>query len=364
MRKQSSNFRPLFRKLASYRSQICFVVERLMQWQIKRANRLLLLLLTVAIIAACNGRVVNQSKMSKPEPLSNNCRVIKHVMGESCVPDAPQRVVTIVHHMLGHTLAVDVKPVGSNVRYLQQTEGDYLDTQTYMGDATEGIELTGVENQANIEKIVSLEPDLILALEDSENIYSQLSQIAPTVLFQLEDIVIDWKKGFALVAELFGKEDQAQQALDKYSQRIEDLKASLGDRYQNQTISVAGMAGPDMFAYTQNSFSGSILSDLGLDQPEAQKVDAPYGAIYNLSEESLEQTVDGDVLFFLAFAEDREATFRELQQRPLWNQLRSVQKGQAYLVDNYVWTGSNVLAANAVLDDLYKYLIDSPSPDI
>ncbi|MEM1255620.1 MAG: iron-siderophore ABC transporter substrate-binding protein [Cyanobacteria bacterium P01_H01_bin.21] len=279
------------------------------------------------------------------------------------MPDDPQRVVTIVHHMLGHVLAVGVKPVGSNARFFQQANGDYLNTQTYMGDATEGIELLGIEEEANIEKILSLKPDLILGSENSENIYSQLSQIAPTVLFQLEDIVLDWKKGFALIAELFGKEDQAQQALNEYDQRIKDLKASLGDRYQNQTISVAGMAGPNMFAYTQNSFSGSILSDLGLDQPEAQKVDAPYGAIYDLSEESLEQTVDGDILFFLAFAEDSEATFRELQQRPLWNQLRAVQKGQAYLVDSGTWIGSNVLAANAVIDDLYKYLIDSPSPD-
>ena len=363
MSKYSSSFEQFFRKLISYGNQIRFVARRFSQWPLKRANRGILLFLTVAVVAACNGSLVSQNETSTSEPLSNDCRVIQHVMGESCVPDAPQRVVTIIHHMLGHVLAVDVKPVGSNVRFFQQANGDYLNTQTYMGNATEGIEILGIEEETNIEKILSLKPDLILGSENSENIYSQLSQIAPTVLFQFEDIVLDWKEGFNLVARLFEREDQAQQALDEYYQRIEDLKASLGDRYQNQTISVAGMAGPNMFAYTQNSFSGSILSDLGLDQPEAQKVDAPYGAIYDLSEESLEQTIDGDVLFFLAFAEDSEATFRELQKRPLWNQMRAVQKGQAYLVDSDTWIGSNVLAANAVIDDLYKYLANTPSPE-
>ena len=358
MSQQSSSFEQFFRKLMSHDNQVQFAARRLLQRQLNRVNQWLLLLLIVAVVVGCNGSVVNQNETVTSEPLLENCRVIQHVMGGSCVPDAPQRVVTTVHHMLGHTLAIDVKPVGSNVRSLQQANGDYLNTQTYMGNATEGIQLTGLHERANVEKILSLNPDLILTSELSEDVYPQLSQIAPTVVFTFEDIIFDWKKGFALIAEVFGRENQAQQALDRYYKRIEDLKASLGDRYQNQTISVAGIGVSNVFAYTQNSFPGSILSDLGLTQPEAQKVDAPTGAIRNISEESLERTIDGDVLFFLAFSDDPEATFRELQQRPLWNQLRAFQKGQAYLVDNYAWTGSSVIAADAVIDELYKYLVE------
>ena len=358
MSQYSSSFEQFFSKLMSHGNQVHFAARRVLQRQLNRVNRGLLLLLTVAVVVGCNGSVVNQNETSTSAPLLENCRVIQHLMGESCVPDAPQRVVTTVHHMLGHTLAVDVKPVGSNVRSLQQADGDYLNTQTYMGDATEGIQIAGLHERGNIEKILSLNPDLILASQDSEEIYPQLSQIAPTVVLRFEDYVLDWKKGFALIAEVFGRENQAQQALDKYYQRIEDLKASLSNRYQNQTISVAGIGGSNIFAFSQNSFPGSILSDLGLTQPEAQKVDDPTGAIRNISEESLEQIVDGDVLFFLAFSEDPEATFRELQQRPLWNQLRAFQNGQAYLVDNYTWTGSNVIGADAVIDELYKYLIE------
>ena len=359
----NSSSKQFFRQLISHGNQVHCAARRVLQWQLNSAHRWLLLLLTVAVVVGCNGSAVNQNETSTSEPLSDNCRVIQHVMGESCVPNSPQKVVTIIHHMVGHTLAIDVKPVGSNVLSLQQANGDYLKTQTYMGNATEGIQLTGLREQANIEKILSLNPDLILATDRSEESYPQLSQIAPTVVFTFEDIVLDWKQGFALVSEVFGRESQAQQALDKYYRRIEELKASLGDRYQNQTISVAGIFGSNVFAFTQSSFPGSILSDLGLTRPEAQRVNGLDGAIRNLSEESLEQNIDGDVLFFLAFSDDPEATFRELQQRPLWNQLRAFQKGQAYLVNNYAWVGSNAFAAAAVIDELYKYLVETPLSD-
>lgn len=53
----------------------------------------------------------------------------------------------------------------------------------------------------------------------------------------------------------------------------------------------------------------------------------------------------------------------ELQQlimktNPLWQKLKAVQNNRVYLVPDY-WIGSGILAANAIVDDLYKYLLDS-----
>jgi hypothetical protein len=41
---------------------------------------------------------------------------------------------------------------------------------------------------------------------------------------------------------------------------------------------------------------------------------------------------------------------------PLWLQLTAVQQGRVYEVPGY-WIGSGILAANAVLDDLERYLV-------
>ncbi|UKO96885.1 iron-siderophore ABC transporter substrate-binding protein [Nostoc sp. UHCC 0870] len=292
---------------------------------------------------------------------STACRVVQHAVGETCVPNNPQRIVTLLHPILGYTLTLDVKPVGSNIRSMEQSIGNYLNVQSYLGNKTEGIAVTGIEESPNLERILQLKPDLIFATDANNQVYPLLSKIAPVVTVPSEDAVFNWKEVFHFITQVLGKEEKAQQALNHYYQRIEELKISLGDRYQNQTVSISGGAGINtLYAFTsKNTFSGSILSDLGLQQPETQNIVTPYGVIYNISEERLE-LFDGDVLFFLAFGKEGKASFERLRQRPLWKTLKAVQKGQVYPVNGYTWTGANILAADAVIDDLYKYLVNTP----
>ncbi|MDJ0596406.1 MAG: hypothetical protein QNJ72_41600 [Pleurocapsa sp. MO_226.B13] len=80
--------------------------------------------------------------------------------------------------------------------------------------------------------------------------------------------------------------------------------------------------------------------------------------MYILSEERL-SVLDTDILFLTA--DDDEKSQKELadwQQKPLWNQLKVVQNKQVYLVNYEIWRGGNPIAANLVIDDLYKYLVE------
>lgn len=52
--------------------------------------------------------------------------------------------------------------------------------------------------------------------------------------------------------------------------------------------------------------------------------------------------------------------YENLKQKPLWNRLNAVQQGQIYLYDFEAWNEKNPLAADVVLDDLYKYLVNTP----
>ena len=112
-------------------------------------------------------------------------------------------------------------------------------------------------------------------------------------------------------------------------------------------------------AYTVNSFSGSILSDLGLQRPQSQAVSKPNGTIEAISEERLE-LIDGDFLFLLTFSDRDRQMLDELLNKPLWKKLKAVQNVQVYPVDGFTWSVANPLAANAIIDDLYKYLVNTP----
>jgi iron complex transport system substrate-binding protein len=310
--------------------------------------------LTSFLFSACNQKLTknvgNLSELSRPV----NCRIIQHLAGETCVPQNPQRIIALHIATLGNLLALDVKPIGSTTGYQKS------DFPKYFEGKIDGIQSVGDVTQPNLEKILQLKPDLIINLSDDISIYPLLSKIAPTVQTGWEG-PRQWKEHFNFVIKVLGRENASQQAWNHYYQRIQELKAALGDRYQNQKFSyvyVEDSNHPIFISELKNVFAGSILNDVGLQRTELQDVITPYGYIF-IPEEELSK-IDGDVIFIGFDGDDEGKTFNKLKQKPLWKTLKAVQQNHVYIVNLSTWRESNLLAADAVIDDLYKYLVKTP----
>jgi iron complex transport system substrate-binding protein len=272
-------------------------------------------------------------------------------MGETCVPINPQRVVTLSLSTLGNVLALGIKPVGTtNEVYQEKT------SLTSVKDKTEAIKLIGL-SQPNLEATLLLKPDLIIGVDWFKSIYSQLSKIAPTVLGELD--YPTWEKHLSFVAEALGKQATEKALWNRYYQRIEELKLALGNRYQDKKISFIYVWNDHISIDAKNSFAGSILSDALLQRPASQNIDAPYGAI-EISLEELEKA-DGDILFVATYSNSGNQVFEKIQRNPLWKNLKAVQENQVYFVDFTAWAATHMLGTDAVIDDLYKYLVNTPS---
>ncbi|MBW4672193.1 MAG: iron-siderophore ABC transporter substrate-binding protein [Cyanomargarita calcarea GSE-NOS-MK-12-04C] len=275
-------------------------------------------------------------------------------MGETCVPQNPQRIITLHPATLGNLLALGVKPIGTINEYQKSEFPKYLENKI------DGVESVGDVTQPNLEKILQLKPDLIINLSDDKSIYPLLSKIAPTVQTGWEG-PRQWKEHFSFVAKVLGREDAYQQAWNYYYQRIQQLKAALGNRYQNQKFSYVYLQAsnhPIFISELKNIFAGSILNDAGLQRTKVQDVLIPNGYLF-IPEEELSK-IDGDIIFIGFYGDDDEKFFKKLQQKPLWKTLKAVQENHVYLVNLSTWRESNLLAANAVIDDLYKYLVNTP----
>ncbi|MBW4556631.1 MAG: iron-siderophore ABC transporter substrate-binding protein [Trichormus sp. ATA11-4-KO1] len=285
-------------------------------------------------------------------------------MGETCVPNHPKRVIILSpYSLLSNAVTLGVKPIASSVHSIEDLNANYSTEQAHLGGEIKGVQQIGLVDSPNIEKILLLKPDLILTWESAKKIYPLLSQIAPTVVVP-HDMPKwkepKWKDQFSFVAEVLGKEAVGQKVMNHYYQRLEELKVALGDHCQNKTISVASAVPSTNFTLVKNSFVGSILDELGLQRPPAQNVVTPTGGIYNISEEKLE-ILDGDILFFPVHNIGAKEAYEKLKRKPLWKKLKAVQKGQVYLVDFWTWiVWQDPSAANAVIDDLYKYLVNTP----
>ncbi|MDZ7960269.1 MAG: iron-siderophore ABC transporter substrate-binding protein [Aulosira sp. DedQUE10] len=310
---------------------------------------LILGILGFTLATACNPHTSSNISFSPKSP-APECRMVKHTMGETCVPINPQRVVTLSSCTLGGVLALGVQPIGTTNEAYQQEN-----SLTYVKGKTEGIKLIGI-SQPNLEATLLLKPDLIVGVDWFKPIYPLLSKIAPTVLGKID--YPNWEEHFSFVAETLGKQEAEKALWDRYYQRIEKLKLALGTRYQGKKISFITVGNSQIYIDSKNSFSGSILSDALLQRPASQNIDSPYGS-FPISLEELEKA-DGDILFVTTYSSGGNQFLEEKQQEPLWKSLKAVRENHVYYVDSMSWAASNLLATDAVIDDLYKYLVNTP----
>ncbi|AFZ29233.1 periplasmic binding protein [Gloeocapsa sp. PCC 7428] len=319
----------------------------------------------ILIVSACNSTTGNNLSISNSAPITDNCRPIKHTMGETCVPINPQRIVVLDNMMLEGVLALGQEPIGGPLRYVppHMPVGEMIDI--------------GSEGGVNLERVLALKPDLILGLADpwvDAQPYPQLSQIAPTVLVKFKHSG-EWKEIFAFVGEVLGKSEQVNQIMADYTQRLERFKSKMNtsedSREHNQItktqVSVVRIY-PDMITlYTKPGFAGTILEDAGLSRPASQDLDleetqALTGDViqYSISKEVFNKA-DGDVVFVIVGSWDSKIknVLKSLKADPLWSKLSAVQQSKVYEVGDH-WVGSGPIAANAVINDLFKYLVNTP----
>ncbi|RRJ66181.1 iron-siderophore ABC transporter substrate-binding protein [Paenibacillus oralis] len=273
-------------------------------------------------------------------------RTVEHAMGTTEIPGTPQKVVTLFQGATDAALLLGVKPAGAVESWIEQPWYNYI------RDRMDGAINLGSENQPNLEEIIALHPDVIIASKTRhEKIYEQLSNIAPTVM--TEEVHI-WKDTLHLTAEALNKQAEEQQFLTDWEQRVADFKTKMGDKLKLEAGIVDFRVDHARIVYT--GFSALVLEELGIARPAGQQGE-DWG-VQLTSKENIPQ-MDADIIF------DQTSTTRddgrldlrkEWTEHPLWQNLKAVQNNRVFEVDTAVWNnGSGPLAAQEMLEDLYEF---------
>ncbi|QXE25461.1 iron(III) dicitrate ABC transporter permease protein [Richelia sinica FACHB-800] len=255
---------------------------------------------------------------------------------------------------LENVIALGLKPIGMPDTTYVASKSSFLKNQ--IAD----IPYIGKEDQFNLEKILDLKPDLIISLYGmSSTNYQLLSRIAPTVKFRY--IHAEWQNSFRQISTVVNKTKQAEKLLDEYKQKL----AKLGDLIKNKSnkvkVSVSRFHGgvklPEF--RSQFSFPGSILQEIGLSLPDNQSklIKNPDDTLVILNLERID-LLDADVLF-VAVDPGAKDLFQKYQHTRLWQTLNVVQNQRVYSVDSSYWIFGSILSANAIVDDLFKYLLQT-----
>ncbi len=285
-----------------------------------------------------------------------------------CIPEDPQAIVPLDIITFEFLMINDIQPAVSGAlaqQFFMTTQPDWI--PQFM-TVTEGLPDVGFP--ANPEVVLNVQPDLIIGTVGyyDDSVYDEMSMIAPMIVFDapIDSIGQDWKPNYEFVGKALGMEDEVEAIVADYDARIETFVEDLGDTLESQTISVVRAVPPDQLGLRlAGSFTGHILDDLGIAQPESQQsfYDETTGFIQiNVGRESW-QDVDGDYLFVYGVqptedgTTEAQALIESLSDDHIWNALSAVQNEQVYGVNGH-WHGFGVLGAHDVIDDMYRVFLD------
>ncbi|QFG00681.1 iron siderophore-binding protein [Psychrobacillus glaciei] len=314
----------------------------------------LVAIMSIFLLAACgNSEDKADEKQGSDNKTEDTSYTVEHAMGQTTIKETPKRVVILTNEGTEALLAMGIKPVGAVKSWLGDPWYDHIK------DDMEGVEVVGTESEVNLEKIASLKPDLIIGTKmRQEAVYDQLSAIAPTVFS--ETLRGDWQENFKLYAKALNLEEKGNEVLDQFNTHLEDVKAKLGDKVNQEVSVVRFMAGKSRIYYT-DSFSGVIFNQLGFkraaQQAELFTADNKLGNLAIEVGKEVIPKMDGDVLFYFTYAPQGDPaaldTAKEWTNDPLWKNLNAVKTGNVHEVSDAVWnTAGGVIAANLMLDEI------------
>ncbi len=232
------------------------------------------------------------------------------------VPTHPQRVVVLTRFLTGNVMALGVPLVGVD---------EMSKSNPFFEERLKDIEAVSEES---VEKIMALEPDLIIGLDEITN-FEKFQQIAPTVTFTYNRLnYLDLQLE---VGKLLNKEKEAQAWVDDFSARTKQAGKEITEKLgEGATVSVIETFNKQLYVYGYNFGRGTELlyGDLNFSLPEKVKEATKADGYLALSTEVLEDYL-GDYVIFSKDA-DQDNSFQDTE---VYKRVPAVVNNRVYEVD-------------------------------
>lgn len=296
-----------------------------------------ILLIFVLIISACSSQSTGKESTSAPKENKPETIIYESENGPIEVPADPQRVVVLFHSFAGSVMALDVNLVGAD---------PWSKMNTRFADKLKDVEEVTDES---LEKILELEPDLIIALSSINNV-EKLNKIAPTVTFTYGKV--DYLTQFLEVGKLLNKEKEAQAWIDDFKTRAqkagEEIKSKIG---AEATISVIETFEKELYVFGDNWGRGTeiLYQEMKLNMPEKVKEMALKEGYYALSPEVLPEFA-GD---YLIFSKNPDAD-NSFQETDTYKNIPAVKSNRVFEVNSEEFYFNDPLTLEYQLDFFKK----------
>ncbi|MGO1560395.1 putative ABC transporter, periplasmic iron-siderophore binding protein [Actinomycetales bacterium JB111] len=272
---------------------------------------------------------------------------IEHALGEAVITERPERIATLGQGSAETAIALGTIPVGVEEYPWGSDESGYL---PWINEAVteQGGELpaqfTGA-TELDIEAILELEPDLILAPWSgvTQEQFDVLTDIAPTVAYAEEPWVITWQEQIEVIGEAMGQPEEAAALIEDVD---DQLASGAREEFEGITFSYIYNTGPGTLGvFFEDEQRVAMVRALGLtvdpvvEDLREYEVEGTDSASIGL--ENADMLADSDLIFtFYSDPENRE----QIEAQPLYQQMPAVASGAVVApTDQPLVTGSSII---------------------
>ncbi|MDF2725573.1 MAG: hypothetical protein K0Q59_5250 [Paenibacillus sp.] len=252
-------------------------------------------------------------------------RTVKTEKGEVTIPTEPKRVVAAYYH--GTLAALGINAIGANKEwwmgspFLKQQEAKMED----------------IGAPGSLEKVASLNPDMIVINGHSEENYDKFSKIAPTVFIPYTAYK-NVREEVKLLGDMLGRQKEAADWLAKYEQKAKESREKVkGVVKEGETAIIINVREKKISLLGDNYGRGGevIYNMMKFKVPEfVQKEAIDSGKqIVEISMETLPTYANVDRIFICMNDGTTEEQVKAILDSAIWKSLPAVKNNKVYMLD-------------------------------
>ena len=301
-----------------------------------------------AIVATCMTAMMfvgcASNGTANEDKTTENTVTVTDVRGDVEIPADPQRIVDLSGNSdILSILGYDVVGTANSDAY------DYTKFPSYLEETLKGAEILGysMQDTMDVEAVMNLNPDLIVISTVQEKMYDALSEIAPTVMIQLE--ALNWKDDVRALAKVFNKEDVANEWIANYENKAKEAGDKIKAEYGEDTTYLSFLAsGGQFFIFDGAGFGDVLYNDMVLAKPagmpEQTDISLPVVTYEGLA------AIQSDYIFVIATDED----LAQLEANSIWNNLPAVKNGNVVVLESspYFNQGYSSIGREILVDEI------------
>ena len=271
-------------------------------------------------------------------------KTIVHDFGTTELKKAPKRIV-ILDNLYGEILdPLDITPVGATTGQSDSQEFSTLFKKQYKDAKVVSV---GWQGSPDLDKIAELKPDLILMTGEQEDLYEELSEIAPTVGYQINtDENWDYHETSLKVAEIFDKRDEMKKDLDRLDAREAVFAENVKAKFGAQKLMYLRVTDNDVRYYAYGHF-GYLYDTYHFNRAETFNPDDMFQVI----DPDKLKDINPDLL--IVQADSQELLDNKLKNTPVWTSLKAVQNNKVIYADYSTYMlGFGIVSQEAIMKQI------------